>query len=108
MAERDGGHLPGERLRSRAESDIDDAVLAHPASDQLHIIERYSRPDFGHLKWEITIEDLIMYTRPWKVTEMTPLMTNSDLIEYVCTENERDSRHLDAIDAQKKAAAKSK
>jgi hypothetical protein len=80
-------------------------LAGHPASDQLHVIERYSRPDFGHLKWEITIEDPIMYTRPWKVTEMTPLMTNSDLIEYVCTENERDSRHLDAIDAQKKAAA---
>ena len=69
-------------------------LAGHPASDQLHVIERYSRPDFGHLKWEITIEDPIMYTRPWKVTEITPLMTTGDLIEYVCTENERDVRHL--------------
>jgi hypothetical protein len=35
-------------------------------------------------------------------------MTNGDLIEYVCTENERDSRHLDAIDALQKAAEKGK
>ncbi len=49
-----------------------------------------------------------MYTRPWKVTEMTPLLTTGDLIEYVCTENERDSRHLDAIDALQKGAEKRK
>lgn len=83
-------------------------LAGHPASDQLHVIERYSRPDLGHLKWEITIEDPIMYTRPWKVTEVTPLMTAGDLIEYVCTENERDSRHLDAIDELQKAAGKTK
>jgi len=83
-------------------------LAGHPASDQLHVIERYSRPDSGHLKWEITIEDPVMYTRPWKVTEITPQLTTGDLMEYVCTENERDSRHLDAIDALKKAGEKSK
>jgi hypothetical protein len=83
-------------------------LAGHPASDRLHVIERYSRPDLGHLKWEITIEDPIMYTRPWKVTEITPLLASGDLIEYVCTENERDSRHLDAIDALQKSAEKAK
>jgi len=88
-------------------------LAGHPASEQLHVVERYSRPDSGHLKWEITIEDPVMYIRPWKVTEITPLLANGDLIEYVCTENERDSRHLDAIDtlqkdALKKAAEKGK
>jgi len=79
-------------------------LAGHPTSDQLHVIERYSRPDFGHLKWEITIEDQVMYTKPWKVTEITPLLGKGDLLEYVCTENERYSRHLDVIDAQQKAA----
>jgi hypothetical protein len=37
-----------------------------------------------------------MYTKPWSVTEMTPLM-DYDLMEYVCTENERDAKHLDKI-----------
>ena len=71
-------------------------LAGHPASDQLHIIERYSRPDFDHLKLDITIEDPVMYKKPWKVTEITPIL-QGDLIEYVCTENERDVRHLDAI-----------
>jgi hypothetical protein len=58
------------------------------------VIERYSRPVFGELKLDITIEDPVMYTKPWKVTELMPLMVGQDLIEYVCAENERDVRHL--------------
>jgi len=71
-------------------------LAGHPASDQLHVTERYSRPDLGTLKWEITIADPVMYTKPWSVTEMTPLM-GYELMEYVCTENERDVKHLDKI-----------
>ena len=76
-------------------------LAGHPSSDQLHVIERFSRPDLGHLKNEITIEDPVYYTRPWKVTEITPQL-QGDLLEYICTENERDSRHLDIINEQLK------
>ena len=76
-------------------------LAGHPSSDQLHVIERYSRPDLGHLKNEITIEDPVYYTRPWKVTEITPQL-QGDLLEYICTENERDARHLDIINEQLK------
>jgi hypothetical protein len=69
-------------------------LAGHPTSDQLHVIERYSRPQFGELKLDITIEDPVMYTKPWKVTELMPLMVGEDLIEYVCAENERDVQHL--------------
>ncbi len=69
-------------------------LAGHPTSDQLHVVERYSRPVFGELKLDITIEDPVMYTKPWKVTELMPLMAGGDLIEYVCAENERDVPHL--------------
>ena len=69
-------------------------MAGHGTSDQLHVIERYSRPDFGHLRLDLTIEDPVMYTRPWNVTQITPLMTDGDIIEYICAENERDVIHL--------------
>jgi hypothetical protein len=69
-------------------------LAGHPTSDQLHVTERYSRPVFGELKLDITIEDPVNYTKPWKVTELMPLMVGQELIEYVCAENERDVRHL--------------
>jgi len=69
-------------------------LAGHPTSDQLHVVERYTRPQLGELKLDITIEDPVMYTKPWNVTERMPLMVGEELIEYVCTENERDVRHL--------------
>jgi hypothetical protein len=72
-------------------------LAGHPTSDQLHVIERYSRPILGELKLDITIEDPVNYTKPWNVTELMPAMIGEDLIEYVCTENERDVRHLEPL-----------
>jgi hypothetical protein len=69
-------------------------LAGHPTSDQLHIVERYSRPIYGQLKLDITIEDPPMYTKPWNVTELMPLMPGDNLLEYVCAENERDVPHL--------------
>ena len=34
-------------------------------TDQLHLIERISRPDFNTLRYEATIDDPGAYTRPW-------------------------------------------
>jgi hypothetical protein len=71
-------------------------MAGHPTSDQLHVIERYSRPNYGNLVNHITIEDPVMYTRPWDVIQNTPLF-DGELMEYICTENERDAKHLDAL-----------
>jgi len=71
-------------------------MAGHPASEQLHVIERFSRPNYGNLVNHITIEDPMMYTKPWDIIQNTPIM-EAELMEYICTENERDSRHLDAL-----------
>jgi len=74
-------------------------MAGHPASDQLHVIERYSRPNFGNLMNHITIEDPVMYSKPWDIRMNTPILDdgNSELMEYICTENERDAKHLDNL-----------
>jgi hypothetical protein len=68
-------------------------MAGHGSSDQLHVIERYSRPDSGHLRNDITIEDPVYYKRPFKVTEITPQL-EGEIMEYICTENEVDSKHM--------------
>ena len=40
----------------------------HPHSDALHVIERFRRPDFGHMEVQVTIDDPKAYTKPWTVT----------------------------------------
>jgi len=66
-----------------------------PHSDALHTIERYRRRDVGTLDVTLTIDDPKAYTRPWSVNNSpSRLVLGQDLLEYVCTENNRDLEHL--------------
>ncbi len=38
--------------------------VGHPASDQLHVVERFSRPTYGTLHYEAIIQDPKYYTHP--------------------------------------------
>jgi hypothetical protein len=68
----------------------------HPQSEQLKIREKFRRRDFGHMDLELTIDDPKMYTRPFTVKAEEVLVPDSDLLEYVCAENEKDRAHLEA------------
>jgi hypothetical protein len=40
------------------------------------------------------VDDLKAYTHPWTVKLNWELQLNSDLLEYVCLEGERDASHM--------------
>jgi hypothetical protein len=60
-----------------------------PATSALRVIERFRRRDFGHMDIEITIDDPKTYTRPWTVTQPLRFVADTDLLEYVCNENNK-------------------
>jgi hypothetical protein len=66
----------------------------HPASDAFHLIERYRRRDFGHMDLEMILEDQKMYTKPWSIVVELALQPDTELLEFICEENERDAIHL--------------
>ena len=68
--------------------------LGHPHTESLHTTERFHRENFGHLEISETFDDPKAYARPWTVKVTGDLMPDSDLLEYVCNENEKDSAHL--------------
>ena len=70
------------------------ATAGHPASDALHVTERFRRPAFGQLELQITIDDPKAYTKPWTVLEKPRLLVDTELLEFVCNENERDQAHM--------------
>src|SRR5262249_10738831 len=61
----------------------------HPHTEALRMTERYRRRDFGDLEIEVTLSDPATYTRPWTVAVRAELLADTDLIEFVCNENER-------------------
>jgi hypothetical protein len=65
-----------------------------PTSDALQVTERLHRRNYGHTDAVITIDDAKMYAKSWTVTLPLELMPESELMEFVCLENERDFRHI--------------
>ena len=57
-----------------------------PHTEKLHVIERYSRPDLGHLEAEITMEDPGAFTKPHTFKRTHVLSTTWEIHEYVCNE----------------------
>lgn len=63
----------------------------YPESDAMKITERFHRRDYGHLDMEMILDDRKMYTRPWSINVEFVLQTDTELLEFICEENERDS-----------------
>lgn len=60
-----------------------------PSTDALQVTERFRRRDFGHMDLEITIDDPKAYSGPWTVVVPLVFYADSDMLEYICTENNK-------------------
>jgi hypothetical protein len=65
-----------------------------PLSDAARVTERFRRVNFGHMEIDITVDDPKSYTMPFTVRLNEFIVLNTDLLDYVCLENERDNAHL--------------
>ena len=74
------------------------------ASEKMHLVERFSRFDPNTLKYEVTVDDPITWTRPW--TALLFLKNTKDQIyEYACHEaNEAMFGTLNGARTQEKRA----
>jgi hypothetical protein len=68
-------------------------ATGNPLSEQLRLVERFRRKDAGHLEIEVTINDPGAYTRPFSYTLKHTLQPDQDLLEYFCSDNEKDRQH---------------
>ena len=66
----------------------------HPHSEKMHLQERFRRRDFGHMDLTVTVDDPEMYTKPLSYTVTEILLPDSDVLETVCNENEKDLARL--------------
>jgi hypothetical protein len=89
----DGDTLVVDTIGFNDKSWID--MPGHPHTAQMHLTERFSRPNLGTLNIDIAIDDPGAYTKPWIQKRSTTLETNMEMTEYVCNENNQDPVHLD-------------
>lgn len=70
-------------------------VLGSPMTSAGRMIERITRPNFGTLQIDITIDDPAAYTKPFTVRVSQKILLDEELIEFICNENEKSSRYFD-------------
>jgi hypothetical protein len=78
----DGDTLVGDTVGFNDKTWLD--ATGKPHSEEMHLTERYSRPDLGHLNVELTIEDQKALMKPYTFNRTFTLAPNWELREYVC------------------------
>jgi len=88
----DGDTLVVETTGLRGDVWLD--VEGSPMTESAKVTERFRRPDFGSMEIQVTVDDPKAYTESWTVAIRHRLMPDTELIEFVCQENEKDVPHL--------------
>ena len=92
------GHWEGDtlvvetnNLRGAEDSPFDGwlDVNGSPYSQQAKFTERISRPTFGHLQIDVTVEDPKAYMKPFTVRVDQRYFPDQELIEFICNENQQ-------------------
>ena len=65
-----------------------------PGTEDLRVVERFTRPTIGRMDIVVTIDDKKAYTKPWDVKMAWTLIPDTDVIESICEENSRDVPHM--------------
>ena len=93
------GKWEGDTLVVRTAGFRDDLWLdsqGSPLTSAAKVTERIRRPNFGKLEIEITVDDPKAYTAPWTVKLTQPIVLDTELLDYICAENEKDTPHFTA------------
>jgi hypothetical protein len=93
------GHWEGDTLVVDSIGFKDEKVWidenADPHSDALHVVERWTRPDYNHIHVDTLIEDAKFYTKPFNYSRTWVLgKPEEEIHEYACSENNVDRDHL--------------
>ena len=69
-----------------------------PHSEDMTVVERWRRPNYGTLEMEMTINDPKVYTKPWVTKGSETLRPGTELSEYYCvpSDSEEYNRELTA------------
>jgi hypothetical protein len=59
-------------------------------SDQMHMVERYTRVSKERINYEVVMEDPKVLTKPWTYRSTLMLREDTRLREYICQEDNQD------------------
>ncbi|HEX6993961.1 MAG TPA: hypothetical protein VF339_07415 [Gammaproteobacteria bacterium] len=87
------GRWEGDTLVVEVVGFNDDTWLAGTGthhSDQMRVVERYTRDSAETILYEAVIEDPVVFEKPWRMHEIFRLRPNERIREYECIESNED------------------
>jgi hypothetical protein len=76
-----------------------DIYAGNFTSDALHVVERYTPLDADTIRYEVTVDDPVVYTAPWKM--VTKFVRNKqpgyEILEEACYEGNHESKEMQQI-----------
>ena len=91
------GRWDGETLVVESNGFNDKSWVGRPGfphTEALRVTERYRRRDFGHMDVQITFDDPKTFVRPWTATTELLYDPDTEMLEFVCNENEKSVQHF--------------
>jgi hypothetical protein len=91
------GHWEGDRLVVESRGFRDDGWLdikGNPLTDAATVTERIRRPNYGNLEIQVTVNDPKAYTQPWTITLHEKIVLDTEMMDFMCLENEKDVAHM--------------
>jgi hypothetical protein len=64
-------------------------INGNPFTEEAKVTERFRRVNYGTLEIDVTVDDPKAYTKPFTVRVNQRVILDSDLIEFICLENQR-------------------
>jgi len=58
-----------------------------PHTEKLHLVEKYTRTDMNTMKYEVTIDDLGAYTKPWTASWTLQWIPGEETPYFLCQDN---------------------
>jgi hypothetical protein len=68
--------------------------IGSPMTDAAKLTERFRRVNYGTMEVEVTVDDPKAYTKPWTVKVIEYIILDTELLDSICSENEKDAIHL--------------
>jgi hypothetical protein len=69
-------------------------IKGNPLTDAANVTERIRRPNYGSLEVEVTVNDPKAYTKPWTITLHETIVLDTEMMDFMCLENEKDIAHM--------------
>lgn len=69
-------------------------LKGNPVTEAAKVTEKLRRLNYASLEDEVTVNDPKAYTAPWTIKVNYGIKLDTDMLEYVCLENQKDLPHL--------------